>query len=109
MLRTFNTVQKTIMICGALVIFVSAFIFAIFAANFTASAFAALLFMMGVPVISTGLMTYFADTGTNYPPLLRIGIYSLGIGYFLIGSGTAFIFLLAFFLSVKILFLMEFI
>jgi hypothetical protein len=109
MIKSFNFAQKTIMICGALVVLISAFLFAGLATVFSASTFAALFFMMLVPVLTTALLTFFADSGSTYPNIFRTGVYSIGIAYFLFGMVTALIFLISSPFRAAILFVLEFI
>jgi hypothetical protein len=91
--KTFNFAQKTIMICGMLVVLISGFLFALIATTFSAATFAALFFMMLVPVVTTALLTFFSDSNSTYPTVFRTGLYAVGIAYFLIGMTTAIIFL----------------
>jgi hypothetical protein len=91
--RTFNPAQKTVMFVGAAMIIVGAVMFAVIASVFTPATFAALFFLMLVPVIATGLLIYYSDAAAANRAL-KLYVYTAGVLYYLVGSGLAVVFLL---------------
>jgi hypothetical protein len=65
---------------------------------------------MLVPIVATALLTFLSDSSFPYSTVFRSGVFAAGIAYFLLGMGTAMIFLITPFLNrVGILFALEFI